>query len=383
MNKKRVTVLLLALYMALSLCACGEEEAPAVPAGVAVQVQSVSVSDISTEHRVTGTVSGAEVASFYLESGAKCTASYVSAGQQVREGDKLCRIQNGALLASFNAADATYLSTLENYYEQKSILGKQIALYQDQWNNAKALYEVGAASRLEVEQAELQYLTAITQRDSALAQMESGLENYKLYQEESSALAQDESGVVYAPFDGSVSLWKIGSGTKGTGDYPLAVISGDGTRKVTAMVSEVLVPLLHEGDRVRVQLSAINAEFDGTIRSLSESANQQTRLYTVSIDIPQDTEGLASGMFADITFYTDTSLGAVVVPTGAILTSNGTQYVFTVEDDTAKYVEIETGLVGDGVTEIVSGLSGGEQLVTVGQQYLTDGETVRIVSAED
>ena len=152
--------------------------------------------------------------------------------------------------------------------------------------------------------------------------------------------------------------------------------------KVTAMVSEALLPLLHEGDTVLVSLSSISAEVSGTIRSLSETANQQTRLYTVSIDIPQDTQGLASGLFADITFYTDTSANAVVVPTEAILTSSGTQYLFTVENDTAKYVAVETGLVGDGVTEITNGLSGGETIVTVGQQYLSDGDAVRVVNAE-
>ena len=374
---------ILALCMILGLCACGaEEEVPAAPAGVAVQVQKVEINDISTQHRVTGSVSGSESASLYLADGAKCTASYVSAGKQVKEGDKLCCVKDGDLLASYNAADTMYLTTLENYYEQKGILGKGISVSYNLWNNTKVLYEAGAASQLEVQQAELQYLNAVAQRDSAMAQIESGLQNYKLYQEEGSALAKDENGVIYAPMDGKVELWKLSSGTKGTGDYPVAVITGDGTMKVTAMVSEALMPLLHEGDAVLVSLSSIGAEVSGTIRSLSETANQQTRLYTVSIDIPQDTQGLVSGLFADITFYTDTSANAVVVPSEAILTSNGTQYVFAVENETAKYIAIETGLVGDGVTEITAGLSGGETIVTVGQQYLSDGDAVRIVSAE-
>ena len=72
-----------------------------------------------------------------------------------------------------------------------------------------------------------------------------------------------------------------------------------------------------------------------------------------------------------------------MIPSEAILTSNGTQYVFTVEEDIAKYVTIETGLVGDGVTEVTAGLKGGETVVTVGQQYLADGDAVRIVNAEE
>ena len=54
-----------------------------------------------------------------------------------------------------------------------------------------------------------------------------------------------------------------------------------------------------------------------------------------------------------------------------------------VEGDTARYVEVTTGLTGSGVTEITSGLTQGQQLVTVGQSYLADGDPVRIVSGED
>ena len=41
-----------------------------------------------------------------------------------------------------------------------------------------------------------------------------------------------------------------------------------------------------------------------------------------------------------------------------------------------------TGLTGSGVTEVTSGLSAGQQLVTVGQSYLSDGDPVRVVSGE-
>ena len=53
-----------------------------------------------------------------------------------------------------------------------------------------------------------------------------------------------------------------------------------------------------------------------------------------------------------------------------------------VEEDTARYTEVTTGLTGNGVTEITSGLTEGDQLVTVGQTYLSDGDPVRIVSGE-
>ena len=88
-------------------------------------------------------------------------------------------------------------------------------------------------------------------------------------------------------------------------------------------------------------------------------------------------------MFADVTFHTDVSENTLVIPSQAISSSNGVQSVYVVEDGTARYVEITTGLAGNGVTEVLSGLTEGQQLVTVGQAYLADGDPVTIDSGED
>lgn len=382
MNQKRLAALLLALGMTLSLCACGEETVEEKKAGVAVQVETVASGDISTEHRVTGTVSGSDTATVYAEDKAVCTAVYVREGQSVKAGDKLFALKDSPAFASYNAADAVYLSTVASYFDQQDIFGEQIALYQKLWNNARELYNIGAASKLEVEQAELQYKSTVAQRDATLMQIEQGLGQYKAYQEGKSALTQDEKGNVLAPFDGTVDALSLSVGEELSGEYPVAVLLSGGQMKVTSYVSESLVPHLTAGSEALVKISAIGAEAKGTIRSVSEEPNQQTRLYVVSVELPDGIEGIASGLFADITFYTDTSTGTVIIPSEAILTSGGTQYVFTVEEDIAKYVTIETGLVGDGVTEVTAGLKGGETVVTVGQQYLADGDAVRIVSAE-
>ena len=383
MKYRRLAALLLAIGMTLSLCACGEENAEEEKAGVAVQVEKVVSGDISTEHRVTGSISASDAATVYVEDKAVCTAVYVREGQQVKAGDKLFALKDSPAFASYNAADATYLSTVGSYFDQQGIFDQQIALYKKLWNNAQQLYNIGAASKLEVEQAELQYKSTVAQRDATLAQIEQGLEQYKAYQEGKSALEQDADGNVLAPFDGIVDAMSLSAGEELSGEYPVALLTSGGQMKATSYVSESLVPHLKVGSEALVKISAIGAEVKGTVRSVSEEPNQQTRLYVVSVELPDGLEGITSGLFADITFYTDTSVGTVMIPSEAIFTSSGTQYVFTVEDDTAKYVTIETGLVGDGVTEVTAGLKGGETIVTVGQQYLADGDAVRIVNAEE
>ena len=88
-------------------------------------------------------------------------------------------------------------------------------------------------------------------------------------------------------------------------------------------------------------------------------------------------------MFADVVFYTDTQRDVVIVPTEAIQTGVDGQYVYTLDsENVAHRVSVETGLVGDGETEITAGLSGGETLVTVGQFYLSEGARARVVASE-
>ena len=162
----------------------------------------------------------------------------------------------------------------------------------------------------------------------------------------------------------------------------MAVIDGGDQLKITVTVSEALVPKLKIGDAVDVTVSSVGAAFTGAIRSVDKAASLQTKLYTVTVSIPAEVECLLSGIFADVTFHTETSADTIVIPTQAILTSGSTQYVYVVEGDTARYVEVTTGLTGNGVTEITSGLEAGQQLVTVGQAYLSDGALVRIVTGE-
>lgn len=379
--KKKTLCLALALALSLSLSGCKKEDAPTAPAGVAVQVQTVEAQDIASESTVSGQVVAGSETSVYVTSTAKCTAVYVQAGDAVTAGEKICTLDMGSSLAQYRAAEIGYTSAASSYSSQKEILDRQVALYEKTWNDTKALLAIGAASRLEVDQAELQYLSAKAQRDSTLAQLEAAMQNAKSgYEQLALAMENiDSSGNVIAPADGVLASLNVSEGSLVTPDYAVAVITGAEQMKVTVMVSEALVPKLSIGETVSVRVSAANAAFESVIRSVDKTANQMTKLYTVTVAVPAEVGGLLSGMFAEVTFHTAVSAGAVVVPSEAILTSNDKQYVYIVDGDTAKRADITTGLTGSGMTEITSGLTAGAQLVTVGQQYLSDGEAVRIV----
>ena len=391
MNQKRILSLALAAAMALSITACGSKSdssgsADDTPTGVAVQVQPVTADTISTENKVSGKVVSDNESSVFVASSAKCTAVYVDAGDMVSAGQKLCTLDLASTISSYNAANISYNSAVQSYQDQKNVFDSQIALYTKNVNDLKALKEIGAASQTEIDQAQLQLESAQATKNSTLSQLEAGMQSYKSNVEQLSTVLEnvDGAGNVIAPISGTLVSLNAEENAFVSPSMPVAVIDGVDQMKISVSVSEALVPKLTIGDSVDVSVSAASQTFAGAIRSVEQAANAQTKLYTVTVSVPSDVSGLLSGMFADVTFHTDTASGAIVVPTESILTSGSTQYVYVVQDDnTAKYVEVTTGLTGNGVTEVTSGLSAGQQLVTVGQSYLSDGAAVRVVSGED
>ena len=386
-KRSRFAAVLLAAVLTFSLAACGGQEPEAdVPeeAGVAVQIQPVAEDAIATENKVSGKVSADNEYTILIASAAKCTAVYAKAGDQVQAGDILCTLDLGSALASYNAARISYSSALQSYNDQKAVLDKQVQLALDNVNNTKALFEIGAASQLEVDQAELNYQSASAGRNATLSQLEAGIQNAQSGVEQLDIALEDvdSNGNVIAPISGALAPFSAVENSFISNTMPLAVIDGPDQMKVSVSVSEALVPKLSPGDEASVYVSAIDREFTAVIRSVEQAANMQTQLYTVVLTVPADVGGLMNGMFADVTFHTDVSENAIVIPTEAILNDGSVQYVFIEENGTAKYVEITTGLTGNGVTEVLSGLAAGQSLVTVGQEYLTDGAAVRVVSLE-
>lgn len=408
---KKLFALLLAASAVFALVSCASEKPTetVVPAGVAVQVKAAERRDVATENRASGAVTSEDETSVYVAANAKCTAVYFEAGDTVEKGDVICTIDLASTQANYNAAKISYDSSAASYNQQKELFEQQLAMTESQialsertvelreknLADTKALFEIGAASELEVTTAELeldgakmeleglrvQMLSTQAQRDSALSQLRAGMESTRANLEQLGLVMDDvdSRGNVIAPVSGMLASLNASEGSYLSAGYPVAVISDAEQMKITVYVSEALVPKLTVGDAAHVSVASAGTEFAGVVRSIEQTANLQTKLYAVVLSVPSDVTGLISGMFADVTFYTETASAAVTVPSEAVLTANGEQYVFIAEGGTAKRVAITTGLNGEGVTEVLSGLSEGQQVVVVGQQYLSDGDAVRVV----
>lgn len=384
--KKRILSLAMVLTLLLLLCSCGEEETVEADNSTPVEVATVAKTSISSESSVSGQVTSGTQESVSVALSVRCTQVYVEAGDYVTAGQTICTLDMASTWASYETAQKSYETARKSYNDQSAVLSQQVAMAEKNVSDTQALFEIGAASQIEVDNARLQYESAKASMNSALSQLELSMQNAQtsLTQLESSLANIDRSGNVVAPISGNILSLNAAKNSFVSPGMPVATIDSTTDMEVTASVSEALVTKLSVGSKVNVSISSAGKEFQATISAVDRSASPQTHLYQVTIAVPSGSaSGLLSGMFADVTFYTDTQNNVVVIPTEAIQTGMDGQYVYTLDsNDKAHKVLVETGLVGDGVTEITSGLVGGERLVTVGQFYLSEGASARVVSGE-
>ncbi len=364
--KKKFCTLLAAACILTSLSGCGSDgsasssAASAEPQGTAVETQVVETGDIATENTVTGSVTANRSVPVLSKVACKVASVKVNAGDTVKAGDVLFTLSTADLQDLYGSALKTYNST-------KELLDEQVRQTQESLDNLNALYEMGAVSKNQIEQTQLGLMQAENTRESTLTQM--GLDDVV------DALANP---AVTAPISGTISSVGVTAGVTVSPTAAAVVVSEIGHPQVVVNVSESLQPSISVGDSVEISIPSLSSDtITGTVASVASAVSPTSALYEVHIDLPSDLK-VSIGMFARVTFRTDERTGTVLVPTESILTSEDEQYVFIVDGDTAYRIVVTTGLVGETQTEITSGLHGGEQLVTRGQSYLSDGAPVRV-----
>lgn len=385
--KKRILAALLAASMAL--CAgCGSQsddtaEDDQTPSGTAVEVTEVTQGAMSTEYSVNGKVAADnEVQVFPMLAGQVLTLS-VSEGDKVSKGQTLLSVDTSTVTSTMSSLRESYNAT--KTATDKAIENAQISVQQAQLavENTEALLEAGAAAEQDLtkakqglEQAQAGVAQARAQQAASLAQIQASMDQIN---------KQASLGTVTAPCAGTVTTVNVVQGGMASSAQPAVVIAEDSRVKIKASVSEDVFAGLHVGDSAGVQISVLSDEVKtAKILSLPAAANQQTNLYDISVSVPEGSDP-AIGSFATVIFYTDRRENTLSVPTECVLTGNDNErYLFTVDEGgtTAKRVTVETGLVGKTQTEITSGLTAGDRVVTKGQSYLSDGSAVRVVTSD-
>jgi RND family efflux transporter MFP subunit len=117
------------------------------------------------------------------------------------------------------------------------------------------------------------------------------------------------------------------------------------------------------------------------LSTLHRVVDAKTQLVEALISVPDPAPWMASGLAVRAVVIVNGAHDVVRVPLSALLERDGKSGVFVVEQDHARFRELQLGVAGAAFREARQGLSPGDAVVTVGQSTLTDGMLVRATEA--
>jgi RND family efflux transporter MFP subunit len=121
------------------------------------------------------------------------------------------------------------------------------------------------------------------------------------------------------------------------------------------------------------------ASYTGRVSLVSPVVDRSNGTFKVTLEVPNRTGALRPGTFAHVRVKTGQASDAILMPRRGVLTEDGEDYVFVARGDSVMRQTVRLGAVQGDVAQIVHGLAGGEQVVTVGQGGLKPGSKIRAV----
>ncbi|WP_420910462.1 efflux RND transporter periplasmic adaptor subunit [Roseivivax marinus] len=225
---------------------------------------------------------------------------------------------------------------------------------------------------------------AISSAQAGLEAARSGLESAQARirsAEAGVARAEDEIAklVITAPFDGLLETDTAELGallqSGGMGGDPCATVLQLDPIKLVGYAPETDVARVSPGAGARAQL-ADGTAVTGEVSFVSRSADPTTRTFRIEVTVPNDDLALSAGQTAEIAIES-AGVQAHLLPQSALtLNDDGAMGVRTIDADrTARFVAVE--IVRDTVEGLwVTGLPEAADVITLGQEYVTDGVPV-------
>lgn len=187
-----------------------------------------------------------------------------------------------------------------------------------------------------------------------------------------SSHAQSRIGI-YSPTSGVVTEIGAREGAQLMSGSTLILISDLSKVWLIAEIPEREAGRIEPGTEAVVELQSRQDEpVAGKVSYIYPTLNETTRTLRVRIELANPKGRLSPGMFANISFKQSIQ-EALAVPTESIIATGRRKVVIVKNEQGFRPVEIETGLEGNGMTQVVKGLAAGEQIVVSGQ-FLIDSE---------
>ena len=391
--------ILLCLSLCLPLAGCGTEEAPVMDTTVTVETAAVETGDLSSQSTYIGTISAEGTASVIAQVSGTVEEIAVSVGDTVEAGTLLCRFDDESARIALQSAQAAYQSALAGYGGTEdgslTVLEEQVRLAQDNYEDTQALFEIGAASQAEVDQAYQTLLSAqagLKSARAALSAAQAGVEQAQAGAESARA-GVDSAQVGISSAEYQLSLYNLTTPISGVveavnvteNNFTSAgtaafVISNGNNKTVTFYVTEQVRKGLELGQPVTVAYNGNS--YTGAITEISGVVDAAVGQFEVEavIDGAQD---LPDGLAVELTTTAYQADDALLIPSDALYFENGEAYVYLMQDGAAVRANVEIGLYTADTIAVTGGLSQGDQVIVSWSASLRDGAPVRLAEAAE
>jgi len=338
----------------------------------------------------------------------------IKEGDVVKKGQLLCRVRPDILKSGYDRAVASYNT-------QKASVGNAAQMYQQakanfanseaKYKRSKELYDKKVLSAAEFDAAVADYQSNKAALEAAHQNVIGS--NYGLAQSQASVKEASDNLAktdIYSPVDGVVSKLSVEKGERVLGTVQnvgteIMTISDLSTLDVNVDVNENDINRVTIGDTANIQVDAfLGKKFLGVVREIGSSANvvgtnaDQVTNFTVKVRLLPESYALLMkkdarnaspfkpGLSATTDIQTNHTI-ALSVPIQSVTTRDDKrvdptkpksddddsktknndvvkEYVFVYQAGKVKQVQVTTGIQNDTYIQVLSGLKGGEEVVS-------------------
>jgi RND family efflux transporter MFP subunit len=374
--QKRIRASLAIPVIALLLCAapgCAGRSAVAVTTAVATNQSLGATLDFS------GVLLPAQTADISSQIGGKVTSLGFQAGDAVKAGDVLMQLDTQTLNAQLAQAEAGLQSAgaaAGAAGNQASIAKIALDAAQRDYDRTKALFASGAASQSDMDDATDKLNTAQKQYDNASGPaIDQATAAVNTAQANIDVLnVQLSEATIKSPLDGVLANRNVDVGDVVTPGVAVMSVVDASSLKLTSTVTQDELPLLALGQEMDITVDSFpGQDSKGTVTMLGPIAVSTGEVFPIEVTIKNDGH-LMAGLTAQASAAVKAS--GIVVPSSAVVQSNGASYVFVIKDGVASRRLVSTGLSSDAGTLILKGLAAGEQIAVTNTDALADNMPV-------
>ena len=318
---------------------------------------------------------------------------YVDINYKVKKGQELAQLDQQEIVAQVEAQRAQLASaeanvgTYEANIEQDKVnaAAPDLPMYKATLERNLEMQKEGIVSRQTLDDANKDYLAALTRRDSSKAQI--GVDTAKLKQARAQVMQsqaslkqlEEQQGytTIVAPMDGVIlsrdveigdavsSILVLGS------TATLVMTEGDVNEVyVDGKVDEADIAHVYMGQPARIKVESFrDRTFNGKVTKISPMGVEKDNVTTFEVRVSINNPGgeLKALMTANAEILLDEHKGVLTVPENAVTYDNQKNASVEIPDKSEKEgtrkVPVTVGLSNGSVTEIASGLKEGDQVV--------------------